>query len=90
VKFVAGSPGFRFYLLYFNTHKAVYGSLGAVIILMLRFYLTGAAILVGGEVNSEIENREFSIRPMYFFASRLVLCVCTGKGSGHESEIDCE
>lgn len=29
--------------------------MGAVIILMLWFYLTGAAILVGGEVNSEIE-----------------------------------
>jgi membrane protein len=27
-----------------------------MIILMLWFYLTGAAILIGGEVNSEIEN----------------------------------
>ena len=52
---LAGSLGFRFYLRYFNTYNAVYGSLGAVIILMLWFYLTGAAILVGGEVNSEIE-----------------------------------
>jgi membrane protein len=50
-----GSLGFRLYLRYFNTYNAVYGSLGAVIILMLWFYLTGAAILVGGEVNSEIE-----------------------------------
>jgi len=52
---LAGSLGFRLYLRYFNTYNAVYGSLGAVIILMLWFYLTGAAILVGGEVNSEIE-----------------------------------
>ncbi|HEX3559544.1 MAG TPA: YhjD/YihY/BrkB family envelope integrity protein, partial [Pyrinomonadaceae bacterium] len=33
-----------------------YGSLGAVIVLMLWLYLTGAAILIGGEVNSEIED----------------------------------
>jgi membrane protein len=30
-----------------------YGSLGAVIVLMLWFYLTGVAILIGGEVNYE-------------------------------------
>jgi membrane protein len=52
---LAGSLGFRLYLRYFDTYNAVYGSLGAVIILMLWFYLTGVAILVGGEVNSEIE-----------------------------------
>ena len=55
VLWLIASIGFRFYLRYFNTYNAVYGSLGAVIILMLWFYLTGAAILVGGEVNSEIE-----------------------------------
>ena len=49
------SFGFRTYLGYFNSYNATYGSLGAVIILMLWFYFTGAAILVGGEVNSEIE-----------------------------------
>jgi membrane protein len=32
-----------------------YGSLGAVIILMLWFYLSGVAILIGGEVNSEYQ-----------------------------------
>jgi uncharacterized BrkB/YihY/UPF0761 family membrane protein len=35
---------------------AVKFGLGAVIILMLWFYFTGVAILVGGEMNSEIEN----------------------------------
>ena len=44
----------RVYLHYFDSYNVTYGSLGAVIILMLWFYLTGAAILVGGEVNSEI------------------------------------
>lgn len=49
------SFGFRLYLRYFNSYRVVYGSLGAAIILMLWFYLTGIAILVGGEVNSELE-----------------------------------
>lgn len=47
---------FRFYLRFFDSYSATYGSLGAVIILMLWFYLTGLAILIGGEINSEIEN----------------------------------
>ncbi|HEX8684995.1 MAG TPA: YihY/virulence factor BrkB family protein, partial [Pyrinomonadaceae bacterium] len=50
------SFGFKLYLSYFNSYSATYGSLGAVIILMLWFYFTGTAILVGGEINSEIEN----------------------------------
>jgi membrane protein len=47
---------FRLYLGFFDSYSATYGSLGAVIILMLWFYLTGLAILIGGEINSEIEN----------------------------------
>src|SRR5436190_9608379 len=50
------SAGFKLYLHFFNSYSNTYGTLGAVIILMLWFYLTGAAILIGGEVNSEIEN----------------------------------
>jgi membrane protein len=50
------SIGFRAYLHFFNSYSATYGSLGAVIILMLWLYFTGAAVLVGGEINSEIEN----------------------------------
>lgn len=50
------SFGFRIYLEYFDSYSATYGSLGAVIILMLWLYFTGAAILIGGEINSEIEN----------------------------------
>lgn len=46
---------FRLYLHFFNSYSATYGSLGALIILMLWFYLTGIALLVGGEINSELE-----------------------------------
>jgi len=50
------SVAFRVYLHFFNSYSATYGSLGAVIILMLWLYFTGAAVLIGGEINSEIEN----------------------------------
>ncbi|HYJ47743.1 MAG TPA: YihY/virulence factor BrkB family protein [Pyrinomonadaceae bacterium] len=50
------SFAFKTYLRYFNSYSATYGSLGALIIMMLWFYFTGLAILIGGEVNSEIEN----------------------------------
>ena len=47
---------FRLYLHHFDTYSATYGSLGAVMILLLWLYLTGAAILVGGEMNAVIED----------------------------------
>jgi membrane protein len=50
------SIAFRLYLSFFDSYSATYGSLGAVIILMLWLYFTGTAVLIGGEVNSEIEN----------------------------------
>ena len=43
---------FRLYLQYFNTYNKAYGSLGAVIILMLWMYITGIALLLGGAINS--------------------------------------
>jgi membrane protein len=50
------SFGLRLYLHYFNRYSVTYGSLGAVIILMLWFYLMGMAILIGGKINAEIEH----------------------------------
>jgi membrane protein len=49
------SYGFQLYLRFFNRFSVTYGSIGAVIILLLWLYLSGIAILVGGEVNSEID-----------------------------------
>jgi membrane protein len=50
------SFAFKAYLHFFNSYSKTYGSLGAVIVLMLWLYLTGLAVLIGGEVNSEIED----------------------------------
>lgn len=47
---------FRVYLRHFDSYSLTYGSLGAVIVLSLWFYLTGTAILLGGKINAEIEN----------------------------------
>ncbi len=50
------SFSFRIYLHFFDSYSKTYGALGAVIVLMLWLYLTGAAILIGGELNAEIEH----------------------------------
>jgi membrane protein len=50
------SIGLRVYLHYFNTYSRTYGSLGAVIVLMLWFYVAGLAMLVGGQINATIEH----------------------------------
>ncbi len=49
------SVALRVYLHFSNTYTATYGALGAVMILLLWFYVTGLAVLIGGEINSVIE-----------------------------------
>lgn len=49
------SLGFRIYLHFFNNYTVTYGSLGAVIILLMWFYITGLMLLLGAEINSQIE-----------------------------------
>jgi membrane protein len=43
-------------LRFFNTYSASYGSLGAVMILLVWLYVTGLAFLIGGQINAEIES----------------------------------
>ncbi len=49
-----GSVGLNFYIGHFSNYNATYGSLGAIIILMLWLYLTSVSILVGAELNAEL------------------------------------
>jgi len=53
---VLASAGLRVYLHFFNSYSKTYGSLGAVMILMLWFYVTGLSFLIGGQINATIEH----------------------------------
>lgn len=48
-----GSSALSFYLAHLSNYSLTYGSMGALIGLMLWFYLTALAILLGAELNAE-------------------------------------
>jgi membrane protein len=58
VIWLAASFILRVYLHFFNSYSATYGSLAGVAILMLWLYVSGFAVLLGGEVNSAIAHAE--------------------------------
>lgn len=53
---VAASLGFSWYVQNFGNYDATYGSIGAVIVLMLWLYITGLVILLGSEINALVEH----------------------------------
>jgi membrane protein len=55
---LAASFAVRVYLHFFNSYSNTYGSLAGVAILMLWLYVSGFALLLGGEVNSAIAHAE--------------------------------
>jgi membrane protein len=56
IGWLVASVGLRIYIHLFNNFTVTYGSLGAVIILLTWFYITGLMLLLGAEINSEIES----------------------------------
>jgi len=60
---IVASMGFSFYTSNFANYSAVYGSLGAVIVLMLWLYIAGLVILAGAEIDAELERRQLPPSP---------------------------
>jgi membrane protein len=50
------SLGFKYYAANMTNYTETYGALGGVMVLMLWFYITGVVILLGAEMNAEIEH----------------------------------
>jgi membrane protein len=63
VIWMAVSLLFKVYVRHFSHFGLLYGSLGALVILMFWFYLSGAAILVGGVINAVLEDAGENPRP---------------------------
>jgi membrane protein len=56
VLWLLASLAFKYYVVNISSYAATYGALGGVMVLMLWFYISGAAILFGAEMNAEIEH----------------------------------
>jgi membrane protein len=65
VGWLVASLGLRVYIHYFDSYAVIYGSLGAVIILLTWFYITGLMLLLGAEIDSEIEAAAAEMRPAF-------------------------
>ncbi len=56
ILWLIASLGFKFYVANFANYNESYGSLGGVIVMMMWFYISALAVLMGAEMNAEIEH----------------------------------
>jgi len=62
---LVSSLAFKFYLSAFTDYEGSYGAVGGIIILRLWLYISGLGILVGAELNAEIEHAmPYSVAPL--------------------------
>jgi membrane protein len=57
VLWLIGSALFSLYVANFGSYNKTYGSMGAIVILLTWFLLTAYTILIGGELNAEMERQ---------------------------------
>ncbi len=54
IVWLGASLGFSFYVRNFADYSATYGSIGAIIVVLLYFFISAAVLLFGAEVNAEV------------------------------------
>jgi membrane protein len=52
---LAASLAFSFYVSNFGSYDAAYGTLGGVVVALLWFYISAYAVILGAELNAELE-----------------------------------
>ncbi len=57
VLWMVGSVVFSFYVSHFGSYSATYGALGAVVIMLLWFWVSATVLLLGAEIDDEIDER---------------------------------
>ena len=57
ILWLVGSALFSFYTANFASYNETYGALGAVVVVMLWLYITAYVVVVGAEVNAELERQ---------------------------------
>lgn len=66
ILWITVSAGFSFYLSNFGNYNEIYGSIGAVVALLMWFYISAYSVLLGGVLNATLEHfqPEAEISPM--------------------------
>ncbi|PLR86947.1 YihY/virulence factor BrkB family protein [Bacillus sp. V33-4] len=57
IGWILASSAFSYYVGNFGNFSSTYGSIGAIIVLMIWFYLSGFIIMVGGQINAYYSKR---------------------------------
>lgn len=63
IGWVVASVGFQIYVGNFGSYNETYGSLGAIVVMLLWLLISALMVLVGAEVNAEIERRRDGSTP---------------------------
>jgi membrane protein len=57
ILWLIGSIAFSLYVRYFGSYDKTFGSLGAVVILLMWFYISAYVVCLGAELNAELERQ---------------------------------